>query len=38
MAKVRRRWNCTVCGNWMYQNTAEGDPPNEWAIGQRPAD
>jgi len=38
MAKVSSRWNCTVCGNWMYQNTADGDPPNEWAIGERPAD
>jgi hypothetical protein len=37
MTKVSRR-NCTVCVNWMYQNTADGDPPNEWAIGERPAD
>jgi hypothetical protein len=38
MTKVSSSWNCTVCGNWMYQNTADGDPPNEWAIGERPAD
>jgi hypothetical protein len=38
MTKVSSNWNCTVCGNWMYQNTADGDPPNEWAIGERPAD
>jgi hypothetical protein len=29
MAKVSSRWNCTVSGNWMYQNTAVGDPPND---------
>jgi len=38
MTKVSSSWNCTVCGNWRYQNTADGDPPNEWAIGERPAD
>jgi hypothetical protein len=34
--KLNNQYNCTVCGTWMYQNTADGDPPNEWRIGDRP--
>jgi hypothetical protein len=38
MTKVSSNWNCTVCGSWLYQNTADGEPPNEWAMGERPLD
>jgi hypothetical protein len=37
MSKTRNSWNCTVCGNWLYQNTADGDPPNEWVMDKEPA-
>jgi hypothetical protein len=36
--KVSSNWCCTVCGNRLYQNTADGDPPSEWAIGERTLD
>jgi len=35
---ISSSWNCTVCGNWMYQNTADGDPPSEWAMGEKSPD
>ena len=38
MTKVSRNWNCAVCGSWPYQNTVDGEPPNEWAMGERPLD
>jgi len=33
---VDRPWHCTVCGAWMFQNAAHGDPPNVWRMGRRP--
>ena len=36
--KVSSNWCCTVCGSRLFQNTADGDPPSEWAIGERPLD
>jgi hypothetical protein len=38
MKKISSNWNCTICGNWLYQNTADGGPPNEWGMGERPSD
>ena len=38
MTKISSNWNCTVCGNWLYQNTADGDPPSEGAMGKEPPD
>ena len=38
MTKISNNWNCTVCGSWLYQNTADGEPPNEWMMGERPLD
>jgi hypothetical protein len=34
MTKISSNWNCTVCGSWLYQNTADGTPPNEWVMGE----
>jgi hypothetical protein len=36
--KVYNQYKCTFCGNWLYQNTADGDPPNEWRMGGAPID
>jgi hypothetical protein len=33
VTKISNNWNCTVCGSWLCQNTADGEPPNEWAMG-----
>src|ERR1700722_4477030 len=38
MTRVSINWNCTVCGCWLSQNSAEGDPPNKWVMGERPLD
>ncbi|TCK88932.1 hypothetical protein B0G74_7218 [Paraburkholderia sp. BL9I2N2] len=32
--KISSNWNCTVCGSWLYQNTADGTPPGEWVMGE----
>lgn len=38
MTKIRSSWNCTVCGNWLSGNTADGVPPNQWVMGREMAD
>jgi hypothetical protein len=35
MTKISKNWNCTVCGSWLYQSTADGEAPNEWTLGER---
>jgi hypothetical protein len=34
ITKISSNRNCTVCGSWLYQNTADGTPPNEWAMSE----
>jgi hypothetical protein len=38
MTRVSNNWNCTVCGSWLYQNTADNVVPNKWTMGKRPLD
>jgi hypothetical protein len=38
MTKISNNWNYTVCGSWLYQNTADGTPPREWVMGRASAD
>ncbi len=38
MRKIGSNSNCTVCGSWLYQNTADGAPPNEWVMGEHQRD
>jgi hypothetical protein len=38
MTRISINWNCTVCGCWLDQNSADGEPPNKWVMGERPLD